>query len=393
MSAAIAGILLAACGGDVPVALSDEDRAAAGSRLIPAFTDVHAGFVDWPPAASAPTREALDAVAAADPRLAPLSVRLTGEPDADAGCLADGLVFVTQGLLAWVETAGELAAAIAAAATQCPAASADWAGRERVELPPREDGSLELRYGDFRLPGNAALYRQLVRRGCGGEACAQRVEALLQGTEWGRADLDRLAARLAAEWPDSAWLERIGVDPAEGATPATPESGPPLAGLRAFSVRRDGLAHVAESRRLLYRGEIFEAYRANQQARRQIRHDPAAKRQQLELELHNNHPTYAEKLLGELEADGAGIPLEAFWRAWARVQLGDEANGLGMLEPVLERLPGIRAHYAAGTAHAEIGNLDAAEDAFRIVVEAIERPPFTEKAGDWLDVIARRRQR
>lgn len=392
--ALLLSLLLIACAAEPEprIALDAEGQAAAEAALYPAFRAIQVDTGE-PPAELAPLIEGV---------LAPLraavldgesvQVWLTGEADADAGCLAGGRLFLTRGMLSWIEDRQELAGALAVALGQCPRARAAWQRRADSVLAPVESAhALLLRYRDYRLPDNAAVFEQLTLRGCGSTDCLAAGRALLTGAGQPADGLDRLAARLQASWPDAAWLDRLGggalaaeaID-ASAETVGRMDDGDLREALAAHRERREGLGQLAAVKRAMYAGDLGEAYRQVLLARRALDNEFEAELVFAELSLLNFHPDSAERSLERLAATGRTPPQSDYLWGVQKSQSRARVAGERHLRASLDQLPRISAHFHLGILLHRAGELDAALEHYRVVAEAEPGHPQSAPATSYI---------
>ncbi|NKI36498.1 hypothetical protein HFP89_15110 [Wenzhouxiangella sp. XN79A] len=376
---------LAGCGGrdDGRIALGPDDQAAAEDELYPAFRAIQVDVEPPGEALDALFRAAFEPLQAGLPEGASPVLWTTGEADADAGCLAGGRIFVTQGLLAWIEHPDELTGALAAALGQCPAARRAWEARDRAELAPVDgEHALLARYRDYRLPENAALMAQLMLRGCGGRDCFAAATERLEAAGRSADGLARLGQRLAAQRPDAAWLDRLG---RRAFPPAAAAVGNGLAGvLDDVHAKREGLGQLAEVKRAMYAGELGDAYRRVLRARRALDNEFEAELVFAELSLLNYHPDSAERSIERLLATGRELPQADFlWGVQAaqsrRVELGRQR-----LEASLSTLPRVFAHFQLAILLHRSWETDAALPHYRIVAAAEPGHPSSAPAASYI---------
>ncbi len=381
-------LLLVACGprDDGRIGLAPEDQSAADGELYPTFKAIQ---VDVRPVAeplAALFLEAWAPLASSLPEGTTVELWTTGEADADAGCLAGGRIFVTQGLLAWIEHPDELTGALAAALGQCPAARRAWEGRARAVLAPVEaEHPLLARYRDYRLAENAALMAQLLLRGCGGRDCVAAAAERLQAAGRGADGLARLGHRLVEQRPEAAWLDRLGTStfpPAEDAT------GAGLDGvLDSFHAKREGLGQLASVKRAMYAGDLGDAYRQVLRARRALNNEFEAELVFAELSLLNYHPDSAERSIERLQASGRRIPQADFLWGVQAAQSRQRDVGQRRLEASLETLPRIFAHFQLAILLHRAWENDAALPHYRIVAAAEPGHPSSAPAASYIDQI------
>jgi len=370
--AVLVALLLVACrSAEPPVALAPPDQAAAEAELVPRFALAHARWLAPDPALA----EVLDAPAerlgaALDPPVS-IAVAVNAAPEADAGCLAGGRVWLSEGLLAELSSPTQLAAALAFGVAQCPEASEQWRARAGLALgADRPDSLLAARFRDFRLPANAALYARLTARGCGRRTCDRRVVQLLERIDVAPSAWVELQAHLAAVRPEALLLERSGYAGDAEAALAGPETAALAGVLAEFHARRDGLRELAASRLSLAGGDLLEAYRAGLRARRQLAPNWRLRLHQAELDLENNHIEYAERILRDIERDGVEIPHADYWWGWVHLGLRQRAPAAARFVASLEVLPRASAHYRLAEAQRRLGRPEAAIANYRRVLAA-----------------------
>ena len=382
---AAAALLAAGCGerDGARIALGPQDQAAAEAELYPAFRVIQVDVQPPPAPLDALFRTALEPLEPGLPDGSTVELWTTGEADADAGCLAGGRIFVTQGLLAWIEHPDELTGALAAALGQCPAARRAWERRAGATLAP-VDGEHPLlqRYRDYRLPDNAALVAQLMLRGCGGRDCfaaaADRLEAAGRSAD----GLARLGQRVRAARPEAAWLDRLG----NPAFPGTPEPGSEhLDGaLDAYRAKRDGLGELAAVKRAMYAGKLGDAYRRVLRARRALDNEFEAELVFAELSLLNYHPDSALRSFERLIATGREIPQADYLWGVQAAQSRQRDVGQQRLEASLASLPRISAHFQLGILLHRAWETDAALPHYRIVAAAEPGHPSAAPAAGYI---------
>lgn len=376
-------LLFFGCGGNAawpPVPLSGEDLASAHAGLRDHFTGIHDHEFEVPAelrgridAALSPLAEQLDPAPE-------LSVLLVNNPDADAGCIAGGQIFLSLGLLAFTEHADELAGALALALTACGDASEDWRRRERSRLPEIDTRDpLMVFYRDLRLREQASLYNQLVRKGCGrGRNCQGQAREWLAGADVGADGLGRLLARIGDSWPDAAVLHRFGGAAAPGGTVV---DGDFRALVAPFAEQRVMLGHLRDARWELLTGEVIEAYRANLRASIIESDSWLPLLMEARVDLVNVHPEYTLRKLGQLQdvySDRASIQL---YEGIARWQMGQVTQARELLEASLESRPTVSGHYYLGRLIAPFGERELAVKHLRVAIDAGAIHPYSEDAA------------
>lgn len=385
LAAALAvAFLLTACGSSdrERIDLLPEHQAAAEAELYPVFrliqVDVQAPSAPF----DALLDEALAPLQASLPEGARVSLWTTGEADADAGCLAGGQLFVTQGLLAWVEHRDELSAALAAALSLCPTARMAWESRSSAQLAPVSgEHPLLQRYRDYRLPANAALFAQLMNRTCGAGACYDAAVARLQAAGLEADGLNRLGRRIVEQWPESAWLDRLGASEFAAAAEADDDLSELFGELQA---KREGLGALAAVKRTMYAGNLSEAYQNVLRARRALDNEFEAEIVFSELSLLNYHPDSAERSFERVRAMGRELPQSDYLLGVQAAQKRARATGQQYLEASLETLPRLSAHFQLGILLHRAWETDAALPHYRIVAAAEPGHPSAAPAASYI---------
>lgn len=364
-----------------PMTLSAEDEAAARGWLRAHFTAIHDHEFEPPAELDAQVERALAALAAQLESVPGLSVLWLNNPDADAGCIAGGQLFLTIGLLAFVEHPDELAGALALALTACGEANDDWRRRASSELPEldRQD-PLMIAYRDLRLNEQASLYRQLVRPGCGGgRDCHSQAHVWLTGAGIDPAGLDRLLARVGENWPDAAVIYRFdGYPESPGGTGADNDF---LALVAPYKAMREILGHLRDARWELLTGDLREAYRANLRARRIDSESWLPLIMQARLDLENFHPEYTQRELRglrEVYTDGPSLDL---YQGIARWQQHHVDEAVPYLEASIEARPTVSGHYHLGRIFALRNEREQAMMHFRIALQGGEIHPYGRDAA------------
>ncbi|GEM_PF-4722237 len=388
---------MAACQSDQAqrIVLSEQDQAAAIDSLYPRFDLAHAAPIELQPELQQLMDGVLDNLAAQflpDAAERPFTLVVTAEPDADAGCIAGGRLFVSKGLLSWIENADEMAGVLAIALHQCAAASQSWRQRDRQQLVAFEENSeLMTRYIDYRLNANASLFNQAVLRGCGSADCSSVVQPLLEAAGYQPAALSTLAGQLQQAWPLAPWLERTGID---GSIAANEENriDPEWARLLIDHYNnRFGYERFAEVRRQISLGELILAYRASLDAMRELGRTYETSLLQAELDLHNLHPYYSERIFRRIEADHGEIIHGDYYWGWAHAQLKRRDQAIEMLNNSIEILPKVSAHHFLGQQYILENNLDLADQHLNHVLEAGPSHPYSADAEMFLDIVDKRR--
>lgn len=368
-------LIAAGCGrtepGGAPVALAESESQEVSEWLVPRFELVHWPLDDLPADASA-ALDALGSRLSADGPTGP-EVRVTRDPDPDAGCLPGDRIWVSEGLLSVVPGEAELAAALAIALAGCDDANRLWTRRADLALPPDRDDVLAARYRDFRLDANALLYTLLTGAQCDDSGCAASARAALDRAGFGGAALDRLLLALRADHPEAALTWRTRALASRGVRPA-PQTTPQW--LQPFAMQREGLAELAASRRFLSRGELLEAYRAAIRARRRLPDDLRLRMHQAELDLANNHIEYGQRILMELEADGQIVPHADYWWGWVDSRQRRFERAAERLSASIEALPRASAHWRLGEVLNRLDRKVQALKHYQTVLQAGPRHPF-----------------
>ncbi|MEM7053358.1 MAG: hypothetical protein AAF446_02305 [Pseudomonadota bacterium] len=377
-------LLLTACrsGGHEPIALSEHNQAAAEQTLYPRFELAHAAPRELNPDLQQKLDEILqrlgsEAEQSTDQNDFKLTV--TAEPDADAGCIAGGRLFVSEGMLAWIQNADELAGVIAMAMQQCPRASRLWREREDMRLIEFDEPTeLMYRYIDYRLNANASLFNQLVASGCGSSNCFEAVSTRLATAGFDTQAAAGLYSRIRQGWPQSVWLERIASE--SDAVSNVPADAEWTLLLEKYEEKRQGYADLAEVRRQISHGRLDLAYRAIRDARRVLGHTYETEMMQAELDLHNNHGYYSVRILERLESKYGELPHHNFYWGWAHAQARRRQPGLQQLYASIETLPKVTAYYYLGRTYFELGDEARAIEYFTHVLEAGPINPYADNA-------------
>ncbi|MCA1779120.1 MAG: hypothetical protein LC637_07000, partial [Xanthomonadaceae bacterium] len=224
-------LVLTACGGgrsDVSIGLDGEHAIAAEKRLYPQFELAHGSFVDLPADVDLLLGQTLKRLTEAAASEVSYQLQVTAEAEPDAGCLAGGLIFISEGLLAWIASESELTAVTAMAMQQCGQSSAAWRKRDSSRLPEGDfESALMTRYRDFRLPENAALFNQLVASGCDAADCLQASGSTLEQAGIPTEVVLNLGLRIGKAAPRAVWLERSGLAAGlDGATVSSDDREP-----------------------------------------------------------------------------------------------------------------------------------------------------------------------
>lgn len=383
-------LFLSGCGQPGP--LSPEERAQVAADLWPRFERVHGPVLDGESIPTDGLRAALDRLLDAAPERESTATELvvTAEADPDALCLPGDRVVIARGLLAFVTSEDEAAAALASALVMCPRVDAIWRAAESASLPVDEPESMRmLRYIEIRLEANALLYRVAVADACSG-ACGPRITSLLERAGFDAAALRRLATRVAAVSPEALWLERIGLSGDLPVAGAENLEGPDWSGL---SSRREGLVALAEVRREIGRGRLINAYQAILDARRLLEHEPHAKLIQAELELHNNHPFYTRDLLLELQRAGHPVPDENYLRGWMQTQEREWEEATELLPAAMDDFPRVAGLYQFAVLKTRERDYDAAETLLARASAAGSLSAYTDEIQWLVDHIEKRRAR
>jgi len=375
-------------GSDKPVSLDAEDQKSADERLYPQFDIAHGRPIELAPE----LRQRVDQIflRVLDSTSETLnqqqySLVITAEPDADAGCLAGGRIFVSEGLLAWTRHPDELAAVFVLASAQCATASSLWRERDQVELAEFDSASqLIARYIDYRVLSNAALFNQLVNRGCGKSDCIDAGSEQLALAGIASGPIERLAARLHRAWPNSVWLERVGLESITASeSDELDESWQQL--IEPHTTKLTGLGGLAEARRMISAGNLTEAYRAVRTARRALGKTLQTELMQAEVDLHNRHGFYSERIFEELESTYGELPHRNFYWGWAYAQANRGTHGLNELNESLSTLPKVTTHYYIGMMHLRRRMTEEALDSLQRVVEAGEGHPYYVRSKAYME--------
>lgn len=391
LALAAVGLLAAGCEllGAGGVALDEGDQAAAEASLYPQFLILQDLEAELPDAMDAEIGEVLAGLQPVLPEAPDLQAVVTREPDADGGCLAGGRLFVSRGLLSWVQDRDELAAALALAATACEAASGRWRDRETLALPALDEENLLMqRYSDFRLEANAPVYVQAVATGCGaGRDCHGLAAEWLAAAGFAESGLARLHRRVRAGWPRAAWLARFPGTPAgdPDAVDGTGGSEP----YRAVNDWREGLEWLIGVRDSIQSGELRAGYRALIQARRQLDAEWSVRMATVRLNLANLHPETSQRELRTLEAIWGEHPHGDYWWGMIWMQMRSTATGVQRLEASLEVLPRASAHYRLGRIMEFRKEPERAAVHYRAVTQAGELHPDASSAAVRLAALER----
>ena len=375
------------------ILLDAEDQAAAEQILYPRFDLAHAA----PRELDAELQQRLDdmleklsAVPESDGSAEPVfSLVVTAEPDADAGCVAGGRLFVSEGLLAWVQNADELAGALAVAMHQCPRASRLWRQRDGMSLVEfNPESELMNRYIDYRLDANASLFNQAVAAGCGQSDCLSAVTGQLTAAGFEPQALSDLYRRIQQAWPQSAWLERASHQP----EPVMGQSADPVwAGLLDdYYARRDGIAELAEVRRQISRGRLHPAYQASLRAMRALGRIYETEMAQAELDLHNLHPYYTERILQRVETQFGAIAHAEYYWGWTHAQLKRRDLARDLLQKSIETLPKVSAHHFLAQEWMLANDHERAISHLNHVLEAGQHHPYAADAEMFLALAQQR---
>lgn len=389
----LAAVVLAGCqlGGDESVSLDAEDQASAEQVLYPRFDLAHAA----PRELGAELQQKLDEVlnqlvsGSETTTEAAFDLVVTAEPDADAGCMAGGRLFVSEGLLAWVQTADELAAALAVAMHQCPRASRLWRQRDGMSLVEfNPESELMNRYVDYRLNANASLFNQAVAAGCAQADCVGAVSGPLAAGGFAPQALSDLYARIQAAWPQAAWLERVALEP----QPPSGQSSDPIwvRLLKEYAAKRDGLAELAEIRRQISRGRLHPAYQASLRAMRALGRTYETEMMQAELDLHNLHPYYTERILQRVETQFGAIAHSEYYWGWTHAQLKRRDLARELLLRSIEILPKVSAHHFLAQEWMLMNDHELAIQHLNHVLEAGQHHPYAADAEMFLTIANQR---
>ncbi len=385
---AAACLILSGCSQQWPATeLDDAGLQEAEERLYPAFGVIHDLEYEPEEALAGIRDEVLEALREArrsDEDDAALSLVVVHNPDADAGCLAGGRLFISHGLATRLENTDEFRSVMALAATACGQASEIWADREQIGLPEDEEqGWLVRRYADYRLDSRAALYRQLVARGCGdGLDCRSRAEEWLGSMGSPAEAMDAVFHRIESEWPDAAVLERFGPARSEqegaGEDSSWQSAIEPLVEIQPFM---DGLRTTQQR---LVEGNVSEAHSRIIRARRAAEHPRwLSNLTYMRMNLANRHPEYAARDLQRILDEQPDYPMEAYYRGMAELQMGRRGAGRDLLAESLEVLPRVSSHYYLGLTLARLRDPEGAKEHFRRASTAGAFHP------DHSDIIAR----
>ncbi|MEM1080918.1 MAG: hypothetical protein AAGH65_04985 [Pseudomonadota bacterium] len=392
----VTSVFLVACdtGSSQHIALDADHQTAAELTLYPQFDLAHAAPLTLAPELNQLLNDTLDEVAAVQwPRLDPhpFSLVITAEPDADAGCIAGGRLFVSKGMLAWIEHGDELAGVLASAMRHCAEASQRWRERDDqvlVELDERSE--LHNRYIDYRLQANASLFNQAVISGCGSDDCHSDLIPVLDAVGVEADGVLRLTAIIQQAWPDSAWLERSGLPVTE--PPDQRPTDPAFQRLLSEHYsNRTGYEYFADVRRQIGRGQLILAYRASLGAMRELGKTYEVHLLQAELDLHNRHPLYSEDIFEEIEERFGPINHREFYWGWMYAQTRRHEQAFEMLNRSLEILPKVSAHHYLGQLYIVEREFDLAELHLGRVIDAGPTHYYRANAELYLDVVDRRR--
>ncbi len=378
---------MTACASDS--GLSEQDLEQATETLLPQFLAIHDQRI----------AQADELTARAEALLAGLGMDqepellLTHETDADAGCLAGHWVYLTQGLLLYIETIDELAAALALGATACAHTAGLWRNRAAAEPDPiNADNQLFHRYRDFRLARNAAFYNQLVAIGCGEQRdCADQARSLTEQAGHSSAALDALSARVRETWPDAALFARFDLTPLpaaddsaeqngreadneadneeggdngdnhaesngdayrDGETAADSQDEPAEASIELLNnpFRQDAEAyrHLRDAGREYFDGDLLSAYRSIDAARSIIGNLWPVRIAQMRTDLANAHGYYAERDKGVLEEDGYKVAEHDYVRGVSMMLHRLYAAGVPHLRASLDVVPRVSTYFYIG---------------------------------------------
>lgn len=374
-------LILTGCSGTWhPVPLDESDQLQAEQELYPRFLIVH--DLDTPPGDEL-ARDVDRILTALSPLMEgepELDLVITNEPDADAGCLAGGKVFLSRGLVAWLQNADELLGAVALGATACGQASETWRQRTSTGFPEMDTQSwLFFRYRDYRLESIRDLYAQLVATGCGQRLdCYERAESLIREAGGEPAALHDLVRRIHEEWPVNALVDRFGAPPGNG-------SGPPpdtawRASLGEIAEQKPSMDKLRDVQGYLLEGQLLPAYSAILEARQTDFSEFIAGLVYMRLNLDNYHPEYGLRDLDRVLALRPDYPDGEYYRGVARIQQGLRGEAREHFEASLEVLPRVSTHYYLGILEERRGNIDLAVEHFRQVIPAGEHHPHWEHA-------------
>lgn len=382
----LAALLCLGCGGhtESPVTLSTEDEAAARGWLREHFTGIHDHEFELRDELNVHIDAALAALAARLEPVQELSVLRVNNPDADLGCIAGGQLFLTVGLLAFVEHPDELAGALALASTACDEANEDWVRRADGELPELDlYDPLMIVYRDLRLREQAPLYRQLVRRGCArGRDCQHQAHDWLAAAGIDPAGLDRLLARIGESWSDAAVIFRFDGYPESPGEIDTDEDFQAL--VAPYTAMREMLSRVRDARWVLLTGELIEAYRANLPAYADDGGSWLPRIMQARLDLVNVHPEYTRRELRKLEDVYTDVPNLDLYRGISRWQRNRIAEAAPHLEASVEARPTVSGHYYLGRIFELRNEPEQAVMHFRIAQQGGEIHPYSRDAANRL---------
>lgn len=375
------------------VALNEQDQTAAEQVLYPRFDLAHAA----PRELNAELQQRLDEVleqlstvpeseATTEPTY---SLVVTAEPDADAGCVAGGRLFVSEGLLAWVQTADELAGALAVALHQCPRASRLWRQRDGMSLAEFDpESELMNRYIDYRLNANASLFNQAVAAGCAQSDCLTAVTEHMTAAGYKPQALSELYMRIQNAWPQSVWLERAALEPQSASGASSDPVWVRL--LKEYYAKREGLADLAEIRRRVSRGQLLPAYQASLRAMRALGRTYETELIQAELDLHNLHPYYTERILQRMEQNFGEIAHSEYYWGWTHAQLKRRDMARDLLLRSIEILPKVSAHHFLGQEWMLSDDYELAVQHLNHVLEAGQYHPYAADAEMFLTLATQR---
>ena len=351
------------------VALDEADRLAVEEWLLPRFELAVAPSLELAAPVAAEFDTVMERIAVLAEQGVAYDLRITDDPDIDAGCLPGGLIWLSEGLLAVVRDRDEALAAIVFASSKCADSNRMWRERDDAELvADRENDPIYLRYRDFRLRANAPLYNLMVTSGCDRD-CATALDGRILAVDGDTGAWRRLLARAVALAPDSALAWRIGSMgvPTNDSGASAAEGEEWLAG---FHERRDALLELATSRRALWARDLLPAYRAGLRARRALPDSVRLQIHQAELDLTNRHPEYGERILVGLENKGKQIPHAGYWWGWVHLNLRRRPEAAASLEQSIEVLPRVSAHYRLGDALLRMHRHEQARAQYNIVLQA-----------------------
>ena len=377
-------LMLSGCDGGAAevIALNEQDQAAAEAVLYPRFDLAHAA----PREVDAQLQQKLDEVLAnlipepdGESDQADFSLRVTAEPDADAGCIAGGRLFVSEGMLAWVQNADEMAGVVAMAMQQCPRASQLWRDREGMTLIEfDEQNELMFRYIEYRLNVNASLFNQAVASGCGNQDCLQKVFDQLTTAGYEPQAVSGLYARIQQAWPESIWLDRVSLTVAGSEGSSADVEWTQLVDV--YAEQRDSFADLAEARYHMSRGDLHSAYQPMLRLKRSLGRTYATEMMIAELDLHNNHPDDAMRTLQRVEQNYGEIPHADFYWGWAHAIKRNRRPARERLTASIETLPKVVTFYHLGRIYFEIRDEASAVEQFKRAVEAGPHNQYAENA-------------